>query len=109
MRIGICMNVKRDRLRTVEPVSADALRKLHTGTLLSRLQALRGLHESFEASDWLPEEREAVEAAGLIAFKQTDRWASAFADLKQILSEREHLERGTRQKRRDSAHRKRNR
>ena len=76
---------------------------MHTGSLLSRLKLLRSLQESFELSDWLPEERDAVEAAGLIAFKETEIWKTAFDDVKRLLNEREHMPRGGKEKRQQAA------
>ena len=80
--------VKLENLRTVEPIAPDELRKLNTGSLLARLKLLRSLQNSFESSDWLPEERDAVEATGLIAFKETAIWEAAFADVKRLLDDR---------------------
>ncbi|WP_298258885.1 hypothetical protein [uncultured Litoreibacter sp.] len=60
-------------------------------------------------SDWLPEERDAVEAAGLIAFKETARWKGAFSDVKRLLDDREHMPRGSKEKRRLAAYSKQNR
>jgi hypothetical protein len=77
-----------ENLRTVKPVPFEELSGLHPGSLLSRLKLLRSLQESFELSDWLPEERDAVEAAGLIAFKETEIWKTAFDDVKRLLNER---------------------
>ncbi|ASP35492.1 hypothetical protein CHH27_21465 [Labrenzia sp. VG12] len=80
-------------LKTMKPVPPEDLEKLHTGSLLTRLQGLRSLHASFETSDWSPEARDAVEAAGLVAFKDTEIWQTAFQNLKQRLSRREHFPR----------------
>lgn len=89
------MKINFELLRTVEPIAFDELQKLHTGSLLTRLKRLRALQESFELSDWLPEERDAVEAAGLIAFKQTAVWKDAWSDIKRVLDDREHFPRGS--------------
>ena len=96
-------------LRTAEPVPEALLLELHTGSLLKRLELLRSLQESFEESDWLPEERDAAEAAGLIAFKNTDRWKTAYSEVKAILAQREHVPRGSKERRREAAQKKQNR
>lgn len=103
------MTVNISNLRTAEPVSKSHLLELHTGSLLKRLELLRSLQGAFEESDWLPEERDAVEAAGLIAFKNTDRWKVAYSEVKAILVQREHVPRGSKEKRREDARKKQNR
>ncbi|TLP58344.1 hypothetical protein FEE96_18095 [Parasedimentitalea maritima] len=94
--------------RTVKPIGSEELKFLPTGSLLTRLNQLRSLQESFEVSDWLPDERDAVEATGLIAFKNSEQWKIAFSDVKRVLSEREHIPRGSKDKRRKAAHQKKN-
>lgn len=103
------MNVNTDHLRTVEPATADELEEMHTGSLLTRLKKLRGLHDCFEKSDWLVEERDAAARAGLIAFKDQEIWKTAFDDVKSVLAKREHLPRGSKEKRQDAAREKQNR
>jgi len=98
-----------ENLRTVVPIPFEELKELHTGSLLARLKLLRSLQDTFELSDWLPEERDAVKAAGLIAFKETEIWKTAFDDVKRLLDEREHIPRGSKEKRRQAAHKKQNR
>lgn len=101
--------MKLENLQTVEPVAFAELNKLHTGSLLARLKLLRSLQDSFDLSDWLPEERDAVEAAGLIAFKETATWKAAFSDVKRLLDDREHMPRGSKEKRQQTAYQKQNR
>lgn len=103
------MSIKIENLRTLSPVAVEDLQQLQTGRILERFRQLRRLQISYEASDWSDEERDAVEAAGLIAFKSSDLWEKAFADVKGVLSEREHLPRGSKQKRQQEAHNKQNR
>lgn len=103
------MTVNLDSLRTVEPASVEALEACHTGSLLARLKRLRSLQDSYENSDWLPEECDAVAAQGLIAFKDTEIWKTAFSDVKRLLDEREHLPRGSKEKRQQDAKHKQNR
>ncbi|MCG7521045.1 hypothetical protein [Ruegeria sp. Ofav3-42] len=94
------MSVDFDLLNTVEPVSAKRLAEKHTGSLLMRLKALRRLQESFSQSDWSDEEREAVDAQGLIAFKDSESWQRAWSELKAELSTREHVPPGGKELRR---------
>ncbi|MCZ4287843.1 hypothetical protein [Hoeflea alexandrii] len=103
------MNVKPENPKALKPMPVAELKQLHTGSLLERLKQLRNLQVSYYASDWLREELDAVEAAGLIAFKETDLWREAFDDVKGILAEREHLPRGSKQKRQQAARQKQNR
>ena len=103
------MGINFEHLNTVEPVTVEEMEHLHTGSLLKRLKDLRSLQECFEDSDWSQEERDAVDAAGLIAFKNSEMWGSAFADVKRLLSEREHLPKGSREKRQKAAREKQSR
>lgn len=101
------MKINFELLRTVEPIAFEELQTLRTGSLLTRLKRLRALQESFEVSDWLPEERDAVEAAWLIAFKETAVWKDAWSDIKRILDNREHLPRGSKELRQEAERNKR--
>ena len=101
------MIARSSRLRVVEPMDKDALERLHTGSLLARLKALRSLHERAEETDWSADEISATR--GMIAFKSTDLWKSAMADVKAVLAGREHVERGGKEKRRQAAHAKKHR
>ncbi len=101
--------VNLDVLNTVKPMEVADLKKLHTGSLLTRLKALRGLQDRFEVSDWTADEKNAVETAGLIAFKKSELWEMAFSDVKAEMSQREHIPRGNKQKRQDSTRNKQNR
>ena len=96
-----------DGLRHVNPVTKRILETWDTKKLLHRLECLRSLHEQFEDSDWSEEDRHAVR--GVIAFKNTEIWVSAWDDVKSILATREHVERGSKEKRRREAHRKKHR
>lgn len=97
------------RSDTIGPMTLSELQKLHTGSLLRRLEHLRTLEESYEVGDWYPEERDAHEAAGLIGVKNSERWRIAFRDVKTVLSDREHLPRGSKEKRQMAAREKQNR
>lgn len=96
-------------LNVIEPMDAEQLRTLNTGSLLKRLQALRHKQDCFEVSDWTEEERDTVQAAGLIAFKNSNIWRIAFSEVKTELSLREHRPRGSKEKRQEAARKKQNR
>ncbi|WP_417679638.1 hypothetical protein [Roseibium sp.] len=87
-------------LRTVRPVAVEELQHMPTRALLKRLEDLRRLHETCENTDWDEAERDAVNASGLIAFKDTAIWKQAYADLKAVLQTRDHVDRGGKQARR---------
>lgn len=76
--------------RAVAPMSPQELEALPTGVLLARLKRLRWCEESRESSDL--SEDEVASAEHLILFKDAAAWRSAHADLKAILSQREHVE-----------------
>lgn len=71
-----------------------------TRALLKRLEDLHRLHETCEDTDWDEEERDAVTASGLIAFKDTAIWKQAYANVKAVLQTRDHVDRGGKQARR---------
>lgn len=74
------------------------LEKLHTGSLLSRLDGLRKCEESFSASDRMDGEEPDPQITGFIEFKETSAWKQAYSDLKDVLSHREHLPSATERK-----------
>jgi hypothetical protein len=78
--------------KTIDPMPKHQLEEMHTGSLLKRLERLRALNESFQKSDWTDQER--LESNHVIAFKDTDLWAKAWTDVKDVLSRREHIKRG---------------
>ena len=102
-------NSKFKNLNVVAPMAMEDLEVLHTGSLLKRLQSLRALQTSFEVSDWTEAQKKAVEEAGLIAFKESTLWKAAFSDVKKSLSSREHIPRGSKEKRQTAARGKHNR
>jgi len=76
------------------PIPEITLEKLETWPtkrLLGRLNALRKFEESLEASDMTLNEHQPKLG---ILFKSDSRWSNAYKDLKSILDNREHLERG---------------
>ncbi len=76
--------------RAVAPMSAQELEALPTGALLARMKRLRWCEESRATSDLSDDEVASV--GHLILFKDDAAWRSAHADLKAVLSQREHVE-----------------
>ncbi len=76
--------------RAVPPLARQELEVLSTGALLARLKRLRWCEESRGESDLSDEEVASV--AGLILFKEDVDWRTAYAELKQVLASREHVE-----------------
>ena len=73
-------------LKKLEVISKSDLEKMHTGTLMSRRNALLKCEESFEMSD----QYEAAKSDG-IEFKNTPQWKQAHQDIKAVLSTRENI------------------
>lgn len=59
---------------------------MHTGSLMSRRKALLQCKESASHNS-----QEARQVSGLIECKDSPEWQRAYSDLKQVLSQREHL------------------
>ncbi len=75
--------------RAVDQVTTDELQKLHTGTLLARLQRLRWCEDTADLSHL--SESEIASVGDKILFKEQPKWQRAYKELKAILDEREHL------------------
>ena len=77
--------------RLVEIIPASQLEAWTTAKLLSRLQSLRSCEESYECSEkaYHSEPPE----TGVIEYKDTEEWKTAYYALKQLLTDREHLPR----------------
>lgn len=73
---------------TVVIMKRDQLMALHTGTLMKRRDELLKCDESLEMSDNLKTEQVSPE---FIQYKNTKEWKKAYADIKEILSTREHV------------------
>ncbi|MBT9312785.1 hypothetical protein [Leptothoe kymatousa] len=73
--------------KPIYPKSIEALEKMHTGSLLSRLKQLQMCEASLAASD------KEFATEGLIEFKDTEAWANAYGEVKKVLSYREHIPR----------------
>jgi len=61
---------------------------LQTGSLLTRLQALRSLGESYQESDWRSKDYDIAVAANLVTFKDTQQWKLAYSDVKVVFTKR---------------------
>jgi hypothetical protein len=76
--------------RALPVVARSELALLPTGALLARLKRLHWCEDGPEGSDLLP--HEIASADSRILFKSDPRWQKAYADLKDILATREHVE-----------------
>ena len=76
------------RRKPIFPKSLIELEALSTKQLLGRLKQLHQCEESLALSD-----RDVADDSGRIEFKQSPEWVSAFHDVKQVLSRREHVPR----------------
>jgi hypothetical protein len=76
--------------RAVAIRSREDLDSLSTKQLLARLARLRFCEESADLSDLTTQE---ISVARGILFKRTPEWRTAYADLKAVLSTREHVSR----------------
>ena len=74
------------RRRPIFPKSRAELEALSTKQLLGRLKQLQQCEEALALSD-----RDVADDSGRIEFKQSSEWISAFRDVKQVLSRREHV------------------
>jgi len=76
--------------RALDEISFSDLESFPTAALLARLKRLRFCYENPKAlSDFTDEELESVKDK--ILFKSDPRWQQAYADLKQILAQRDNL------------------
>ena len=75
--------------RALPIVPKANLDRLHTGSLLARLERLRWCEEGPEWSDM--DEAELASCDGKILFKSQPEWHQAYRDLKDILKLREHV------------------
>jgi hypothetical protein len=72
--------------KKLDVISKADLEEMHTGTLMSRRNALLKCEESFELSD----QYQSTKHNG-IEFKNTRLWKQAYQDLKVILFTRENI------------------
>lgn len=79
----------------VKVVDNNQLERMHTGSLLKRLNDLHRCEESFKDSDRYGYEEEPVPSeTGYIEFKNTKEWKDAYEAVKKVLARREHRPRG---------------
>ncbi|MEY2883718.1 MAG: hypothetical protein RL490_1442 [Pseudomonadota bacterium] len=71
-------------------MSRQDLKSLPTGALLARLKRLRWCEQRQDVSDMSADE--IASASHLILFKDDAAWRTAYAELKEILADREHIE-----------------
>ena len=76
--------------RAVPQIERQELETLPTGALLARLKRLRWCEERRSDSDLSDDE--VGSAAASILFKEDAAWQAAYADLKNVLEGRKHLE-----------------
>jgi hypothetical protein len=78
------------RRRAIKPFTSAELEAWPTHRLLARLRTLHRCEESFALSD-----RNAGETVpdGVILFKQSKAWQTAYTQVKAILAHREHISR----------------
>jgi len=79
-----CVNMS----NAVVIMKRDQLMTLHTGTLMKRRDELLKCDETLELPGGLNVEESSLD---LIQYKNTKEWREAYADVKEILSTREHV------------------
>jgi len=72
--------------KRIFPMAMAELEALPTKRLLARLRRLHECEESLALSD-----RDLPDTSGAIEFKQSPEWVTAYQNVKQILSRREHV------------------
>jgi hypothetical protein len=76
----------------VKIIPLEGLEQMHTRSLLKRLKELLACEKSFELSDRFGyEPKPDPKITGFIEFKDSDEWREAYADVKEVLSQREHI------------------
>jgi len=78
--------------RSVRPLEPHQLAVLTTARLLAYQDKLLALEQSAELSDWEQHELAALDPSK-VYFKDDPRWQRAYAELKEVLWGREHVER----------------
>lgn len=84
------MKKRRGLQRALPAMAREELESMPTGALLARLKRLRWCEDGPEMSDRSEDER--ATAAHLILFKTDPAWRQAYADLKDVLASREHVD-----------------
>jgi hypothetical protein len=78
------------RRKPIPPMQPEELEQLTTKKLLARLKHLRQCEESALLSD----RDDADNVSETILFKDTSEWKAAYAQIKGVLSLREHIPKG---------------
>jgi hypothetical protein len=81
--------------KKVFSVPLSKLETFSTKQLLARLTYLHKCEESLDLSDKQSNDDFTSDAFGRIEFKQSPEWVTAFQDVKQVLSGREHVLKGS--------------
>ncbi len=76
--------------RAINTLSHEELERMPTKALLGRLKRLHQCEESLKSSD---SQEELSHLGGVIRFKDTCEWQTAYADVKKVLGKREHIPR----------------
>lgn len=80
------------RRKKIDPMFMAGLEELSTKQLLARLKHLQQCESSLSTSDRAGFE---IEPGRGIEFKDTAKWTTAYQQVKQVLSHREHIVKGT--------------
>lgn len=83
---------KMRKRRNIYVISLEKLHEMHTGSLLSRLQALRQCNETRNDGD-------DIVFDNVIVSKDGEKWKIAYRQVKEILAGREHYQKKTRRMR----------
>jgi hypothetical protein len=78
--------------RHIPVLGIDKLYEMHTGSLLSRLQALRQCNETRNDGD-------DIVFDNVIVSKDEEKWKVAYRQVKEVLAGREHYQKKTRRMR----------
>jgi hypothetical protein len=78
--------------RHIPVLGIDKLYEMHTGSLLSRLQALRECNETKNEGD-------DIVFDNVIVSKDEEKWKVAYRQVKEVLAGREHYQKKTRRMR----------
>jgi hypothetical protein len=78
--------------RHIPVLGIDKLYEMHTGSLLSRLQALRECNETRNDGD-------DIVFDNVIVSKDEEKWKVAYRQVKEVLAGREHYQKKTRRMR----------
>lgn len=78
------------RRKTIATIPPNDLEQMPTKQLLARLKCLHQCEEPLAASD---RDKHYQATPDAVEFKQTPEWAAAYAQVKEVLAQREHIPR----------------